>query len=82
MERYTLDNFALMPASLIPLRDHWERLVSELPAGDVLMIVPVGPSKLRRILQTLSPTLRSRGRRITTLNTPLIDQAGPREWTS
>jgi hypothetical protein len=59
------DNFALIPASLLPFREQWQQLAGELPAGAVLMIVPAGPSKLRTALQALAPALRARGRQIT-----------------
>lgn len=67
MDKYIIGNLALIPVSLLPRRDEWRRLAAELPTGEVLMIVPAGPSKLRNVLQALSPALRARGRHVTTL---------------
>ncbi|MDP9370938.1 MAG: hypothetical protein M3Q65_00465 [Chloroflexota bacterium] len=64
-----LDNLALVPASLLPFKERWQQLMAELPAGDVLMILPAGTDQLRGILHTLAPALRARGRRVTTIST-------------
>ncbi len=69
VDKYTVGNLALIPASLLPRRDEWRRLAAELPTGEVLIVVPAGPSKLRNVLQALSPALRARGRHVTTLPT-------------
>jgi len=67
--KYAVGNLSLFPASLLPFRDEWQHLAAELPTGEVLLIVPAGPSKLRNVLQALSPALRARGRHVTTLPT-------------
>jgi len=72
--KYTPDNLALMPASLLPLREKFRRLATELPNGDVLMVVPIGPSKLGDVLNALSPALRARGRHITTIAAEALPQ--------
>jgi hypothetical protein len=65
--KYTPDNFALVPASLLPFRDQWERLATGLPVGAMLMIVPDGASRFCKLLEAVSPALHARGRHITTL---------------
>ncbi len=63
-----LDNIALVPASLLPFKDQWQRVANGLPVGDVLMVVPTGNTRLRKVLHALSPVLRVRGQHITTLS--------------
>ncbi len=70
-----LDNIALVPASLLPLKDQWQRMANGLPAGDVLMVVPTGNSRLRKVLHTLSPVLKAHGWHITTLPAEWLVQA-------
>ncbi len=44
--RVRLDNIALVPASLLPYREHWQRLANELPTGSILIVTPA--DRLRR----------------------------------
>jgi len=55
------DNVALVPASLLPYRAHWQQLANELPAGSVLVCVPMQENKPRRPYLAVARTLRQQG---------------------
>ena len=62
----TLDNVALVPASLLPYKAQWQQLANELPRGSVLIITPLtGPQETT--LQKISTHLQAHGRRVKTL---------------
>ena len=64
-----VDHLVLLPASLLPCKDRWERLAAQLPTGEALLVAPTGDTPLRRMLRALAPHLRARGRRVTALPT-------------
>jgi hypothetical protein len=35
-----IDNAALVPASLLPLKTEWQAIANELPRGDILIVLP------------------------------------------
>jgi hypothetical protein len=35
-----LDNVAVVPASLLPFRAHWQNVANELPDGEILIVLP------------------------------------------
>jgi len=77
--KYTSDNLALLPASLLPFRNAYRQLAATLPSGEVLMVVPSGSGQLRSVMRALSPALRARGRHITAISahrTPRHDMLG------
>ncbi len=64
--RVTLDNVALVPASLLPYKEEWQQLANELPQGSVLIITPLaGPRPAT--MEKVTTQLRSRGHRVRTL---------------
>ena len=69
------DNVALVPASLLPDKEHWQRLANELPSGSVLIITPpTGPG--RTTLQHVAARLRSHGRHVRTFPAPRFAASG------
>ncbi len=63
--KYTSDNLALLPASLLPFRNAYRQLAATLPSGEVLMVVPSGSGQLRSVM-------RARGRHITAISADRI----------
>ena len=59
--RVTRDNVALVPASLLPYKAHWQRLANELPAGSVLVCVPMDEDRPRRPYLAVARALRQQG---------------------
>lgn len=65
--RARLGNITLVPASMLPIRRHWQQLAGELPTSEALLFLPAGDTPLRRTLRALVPHLRASGWKITTL---------------
>jgi hypothetical protein len=58
-----LDNIALLPASQLPFKKHWQAIANQLPAGSVLVYLPK-KAKQQRIVQNVVSQLRSRGHQV------------------
>ena len=56
-----LDNVALVPASLLPYKGQWQALANRLPAGSILVCVPMREQKPRRPYLAVARTLRDKG---------------------
>jgi hypothetical protein len=65
----TLDNLAIVPASLLPFRGQWQAMANRLPDGATLIILPPADTPSRRILDKVVALLQARGQRVTTLLT-------------
>ncbi len=76
LKRAQLDNITLLPASLLPFKEHWLRLADELPAHEALFVVPAGETRLKWSMRRLVPQLRARGRHVTTISEAVIECAG------
>src|SRR5579884_1770694 len=57
----TLDNVALVPASLLPFRTRWQQLANELPKGGILICVPTHDEKPRPQFLAVARDLRDKG---------------------
>jgi hypothetical protein len=57
----TLDNIALVPASLLPFKDEYQALANRLPRGTVLLVLPRRRPKQRRLLVELASRFAARG---------------------
>lgn len=55
-----LENVALVPGTLLPDIKRWQRLANELPAGSVLVCLPVQETQ-QRIARRVVAQLRSKG---------------------
>jgi len=40
LRKARLDNLALVPGDLLPLKEQWQRLANDLPEGSVLICMP------------------------------------------
>ena len=63
-----LDNVALVPASLLPDKAHWQQLANELPDGSVLVCVPMNENKPRPPYLAVARTLRAKGLTVRAVN--------------
>ncbi|MGI8551930.1 MAG: hypothetical protein ACR2PL_14260 [Dehalococcoidia bacterium] len=67
-----LDNLALVPASMLPYKEQWQRLANSLPAGSVL-IVPSGACRgQNKILHRISRLFEAKGHPVTMINSDTI----------
>jgi hypothetical protein len=62
----TLDNIALVPASLLPYKQEWQRVANGMPAGGVLLCT-TRSRRQQQILARVSTHLKSKGRRVATV---------------
>lgn len=64
LRKARLDNIALVPASLLPLRGTYQPLANTLPQGSILL---VQSQRHREILENVTVFLRTHGRAVFTL---------------
>ncbi len=65
---FYFDNLTLVPASLLPFKDEWQRIANDLPKGSALFVVPDDDTPLRRRMRSVALHLRRRGRRISAVS--------------
>lgn len=61
------DTIILVPASLLPCKQEWQRLAHALPPGTTLIVVPVVDSPLRRSIERVAVQLHEGGHLVTTV---------------
>ncbi len=59
-----LDNIALLPGDMLPLRATWEKIAGNLPEGSTLIVLPSSQHPHRRIYEAVATSLRALGRPI------------------
>lgn len=65
--RATLDNIALVPASLLPFKTMYQAIANELPAGEVLIVLPAS-AETKRKLHKVADLCRARGQHVTIIS--------------
>lgn len=70
LRKARLDNIALIPASLLPLKNTYQPLANQLPTGSVLCIP--GSTKQQTILARVATFLRDHGHQVVTMPTERI----------
>ena len=58
-----LDNIVLIPASLLPDKEHWLQVANNLPQGDILIVLP-WHAKQQRIAHSVACHLRKQGKHV------------------
>jgi hypothetical protein len=59
--RVSLDNIALVPASLLPDKVRWQAVANGLPRGEMLIILP-SHTKQQRVVRFVACHLREKGK--------------------
>ncbi len=59
--RTTLDNVAVVPASLLPYKKQWQDIANQLPTGSILICVPTRDRHLRPPYLAVARGLRDKG---------------------
>ena len=67
LRKARLDNLALVPGDLLPLKEQWQRLANDLPEGSVLICMPPPERPQRLVLERVASNLRAEGYHVTTL---------------
>lgn len=70
--RVEVDNIALMPASLLLYKAHWQQVAHNLPDGDILVVLPF-QTKLQRIARSAASQLRQKGKHVRVMDRELQD---------
>jgi hypothetical protein len=60
---------AIVPASLLPFKKHWQAVANELPRGSVLVYLPQ-QERQRRIVRSVASHFRELGKRVTVMDLP------------
>ena len=61
----TLDNIALVPASLLPKKAAYQAFANRLPPGELLVVLPPDDTKQQQTLKTVAQLWRQQGRQAT-----------------
>ena len=64
-----LDNIAIVPASMLPLKSLWQMAANTLPQGGVLLCHSQKNSRQRKLLERLEETFRQQGHAV--MNLPI-----------
>ncbi|MGZ6355553.1 MAG: hypothetical protein ACXWOX_13315 [Ktedonobacteraceae bacterium] len=65
MKKARLDNIALVPASLLPLKGTYQSVANSYPIGGVLCVP--GTAKQQKIIATITQFFRDHGRSVITI---------------
>ena len=65
LKKARLDNIALVPASLLPLKGTYQSMANSYPTGSVLYVA--GTLKQQQIIATITQFFRDHGRQVITL---------------
>lgn len=65
-----LDNIALVPASLLPLRAKWKEIADSLPHGETLIILP-SQRKQQCVAHSVASQLRAKGKLVAVIDRDL-----------
>jgi hypothetical protein len=65
LKKARLDNIALVPASLLPLKGTYQSVANSYPTGSVLYVP--GTIKQQKIIATITQFFRDHGRQVITL---------------
>jgi hypothetical protein len=62
-----LDNLTLVPAHLLPRKADYQAIANQLPAGDILLVLPPVDSRERTTMARVARLFRAKGRHVTVL---------------
>ncbi len=72
LRRATLDNLALVPGSLLPFKQEWQKLANQLPDGSTLIILPSSNGSARTTLEKVATGLRRKGQHVQTVEAATV----------
>ena len=73
-----LDTITLVPASLLPRKAEYQALANDLPAGDILVVLPPPESRERPTMERVAQLFRAKGRHVTVLTEERLEPAARR----
>lgn len=63
-----LDNIAIVPASLLPFKDSWQKVANNLPKGSILICHSSGNIKQKTILQNVGSLFQQKGHNVKSIS--------------
>ena len=75
LKKARLDNIALVPASLLPLKGTYQNVANSYPTGSVLCVP--GTIKQKKIVATITQFFRDHGRQVITLPIERLTKRAP-----
>ena len=66
LRKAKLDNIALVPASLLPMKATYQPIANRLPKGSILLVANAS-TRQKHILEKVTAFLRTHGRQVITL---------------
>src|SRR5215472_158745 len=76
LKKARLDNIALVPASLLPLKSTYKTIANNLPRGSVLCVP--GTPRQRTIMATVTQYFKNQGHMVLTMPLERITRTMPR----
>jgi hypothetical protein len=73
----TLDNLALVPASMLPYRKEYQAIANHQPPGTTLIVLPSSGGRQRAALEGVASGLRAKGRRVATVSVRQFNHPHP-----
>ncbi len=61
LKRTHLENFALVPGSLLPYKEEWQTIANTLPIGTVLVVLPARNHPQRQLYERVTSLLQATG---------------------
>jgi hypothetical protein len=65
-----LDNVILVPASLLPYKEHWQHVANALPRGDILIVLP-WKAKHQHVARSVASQLREKEKHVRVMHKAL-----------
>jgi hypothetical protein len=76
LRRATLDNLALVPASMLPYKEEYQAVANHQPPGTTLIVLP-SSGRQRAALEGVVSGLRAKGQRVTTVSVQQFNHQQP-----
>ncbi len=70
--RAQLDNIAIVPASLLPFKNTWQKIANNLPRGAILICHYPTNSNQQKLLENISSSLRDKGKSVMNISAERI----------
>jgi hypothetical protein len=67
LRKATLDNLALLPASLLPFKAEYQAIANQQAPGTILVVLPTNDSLPRRTLERVVTRMQARGQSVRTV---------------
>jgi hypothetical protein len=67
LRKARLDNLALVTGNLLPLKAAYQRIANDLPAGEILLVLPPNDTAVGKAARAVGDVFRAKWYRVTTI---------------